>query len=148
MENNGKAVELLLVEDLEEDANLAIRSLKKYNLVNDIQWAEDGEEALDYLFARGQYHGRNAAHVPKVILLDLKLPKLNGLEVLKEIRQNEITRKIPVIIMTSSKEDKDIQVAYDLGANSYIVKPVDFHKFAEVVKEVGFYWLVLNQETR
>lgn len=144
----NKRVEVLLVEDLEEDANLTVRGLKKFNLINDIKWVEDGEEALNYLFARKEYEGRNVAFTPKIILLDLKLPKLNGLEVLEHIRGSETTKKVPVIVMTSSKEDIDIQKAYKLGANSYIVKPVDFHKFAEVIKEVGFYWLVLNQESR
>ena len=148
MLENAKPVEVLLVEDLEEDATLTIRSLKKYNLVNDIKWVEDGEEALEYIFGKGEYEGRNVLLKPKIIMLDLKLPKLDGLEVLRAIRNDERTKSIPVVIMTSSREDIDINRAYELGINSYIVKPVNFQKFADVVKEVGMYWLVFNQEAR
>lgn len=143
--DEGKPVEVLLVEDLQEDAELSIRALKKNNLVNDIKWVEDGEEALDYIFGRGEYADRNIEHKPKVILLDLKLPKVSGQEVLEKLKSDPLTKGIPVVVMTSSKEDKDIDRVYALGASSYIVKPVDFMKFAEAVAEVGHYWLLLNE---
>ena len=142
---NNDFIELLLIEDLEEDAQLTLRALRKNNLVNRIKWIEDGEDALNYLFAKDNYVDRDSHDTPKVILLDLKLPKINGLEVLKQIKSNEITKRIPVIVMTSSKESKDIDLAYSLGANSYIVKPIDFKKFAEVASSLGVYWLMINQ---
>jgi two-component system response regulator len=145
MINPENIAEILLVEDLEEDATLCVRSLKSHNFANEIKWVEDGAEALDYLFAKGEYAHRNKSLIPKIILLDLKLPKLSGLEVLEQIRNNPLTNKIPVIVMTSSKEEKDVKKAYALGANSYIVKPVEFKNFSEVIKEIGYYWLVLNQ---
>jgi two-component system, response regulator len=135
--------EVLLVEDREEDATLTIRALKKYNLINDIKWLEDGQHALDYLFGTGPEKITQA--IPKLILLDLKLPRVNGLEVLEQIKASEALRTIPVIIMTSSKEDVDIKKAYQLGANSYIVKPIDFGNFADAVKQLGMYWLILNE---
>jgi two-component system, response regulator len=137
--------EILLVEDNPEDAELTIRSLKKKNLANQLVVVEDGEEALEYLFCSGRYASRDASQVPRVILLDLKLPKVSGLEVLRALKQNVQTRKIPVVVVTSSREDPDIVAAYDLGANSYVVKPVDFDAFADAICNLGLYWLVVNQ---
>jgi two-component system response regulator len=138
-------VEILLVEDNLDDAELTIDALRKKNLASAITHVEDGEEALEFLFAEGRFAGRNSIQQPKLILLDLKMPKLSGLEVLKIIKSDKRTSKIPVVVLTSSKEEPDIQEAYALGANSYIVKPVTFEKFADVVATVGFYWLVVNQ---
>lgn len=135
--------EVLLIEDREEDAKLTIRALKKYNLINDIKWLEDGQYALDYLFGTGPEPVLQA--IPKLILLDLKLPRVNGLEVLEQIKASDVLKSIPVIMMTSSKEDVDIQKAYKLGVNSYIVKPINFQNFADAVKQLGMYWLMLNQ---
>lgn len=139
--------EIIIVEDNPMDAELMIRSLKKSNLANSLIVLEDGEQALDYIFCRGQYSNRDLG-VPKVIFLDLKLPKLGGLEVLEEIKSNEKTKNIPVVIVTSSKEDPDIAKAYSLGANSYVVKPVNFEKFSETIVQLGFYWLITNQDMR
>lgn len=135
-------IEILLVEDSEDDAELAIRALRKHNLANHLHHVEDGEEALDFFF------GENAVKVlPKLIMLDLKLPKLNGLEVLEKLRSMDVTKTIPIVILTSSKEDRDLEKAYKLGANSYIVKPVDFNRFVEAVGDLGLYWLRLNENT-
>lgn len=142
---NTDTTELLLVEDNPHDAELTIRSFKKRNLTNSIFVAEDGAEALDFIFARGKFISRDITHPPKVILLDLKLPKISGLEVLKTLKNDLQTRKIPVIVVTSSAEDPDIKAAYDLGANSYVVKPVDFDQFSETMSNLGFYWLLLNR---
>lgn len=144
-DNFKNHVEILLVEDNEDDAALIMRSLKKHNLTNQLVHVNDGAKALDFLFARGPYKGREINDVPKVVLLDLKMPKVDGLQVLREIRADERTRLIPIIIMTSSKEEKDIITSYKLGVNSYIVKPVEFENFAKAVAEVGLYWLMLNQ---
>jgi len=138
-------VEILLVEDNPNDAELAIRALKKHNLANHVAVVTDGEEALEFMFARGKYAKRNVESGPKIILLDLKLPKVGGLEVLREIKSDPRTKVIPVIVLTSSKEEKDIVESYKLGVNSYISKPVDFDKFVESVKDIGYYWLLLNQ---
>ena len=140
-----EGVEILLVEDSASDAELTIRALKKKNLANNLIHLRNGAEALDFLFARGAFGDRDADVVPKVILLDLKMPKVNGLEVLAEIRRDERTKTIPVVVLTSSKEDPDIDACYALGVNSYIVKPVEFDKFFKAVSELGFYWLLLNQ---
>jgi two-component system response regulator len=143
---NLDSVELLLVEDNINDAELAIRELKKHHLSNNFFHVKDGEEALDFLFAMGKYAGsRNANHTPKVVLLDIQMPKVNGIEVLQRIKADERTKTTPVVMLTSSKEDPDIQKCYDLGANSYIVKPVNFERFAEAIRNLGFYWLLLNQ---
>ena len=142
---NQSEVEILLVEDNPHDAEMAMRALKKNKLANNVALAADGEEALDFLFARGAYTGRNVEDGPKIILLDLKLPKVDGLEVLKAVKSDPRTRIIPVIVLTSSGEEKDIIESYHLGVNSYIVKPVDFDKFVEAVKGVGYYWLLLNK---
>lgn len=137
--------EIVLVEDNESDAELTIRALKKNNIVNKLIHLHDGEEALEYVFATGKYSERNINDLPKVILLDLKMPKVGGLEVLKKIKSDDRTKIIPVIILTSSKEDKDIIEGYKLGVNSYIVKPVGFENFAKAISEIGLYWLLLNQ---
>jgi two-component system response regulator len=141
-------VDILLVEDNPRDVELIVRALKKRNLANRLFAVEDGAEALDFIFCRGQYAWREVAHPPKVILLDLKLPKVNGLEVLRAIKADERTRTIPVVIVTSSGEDPDIQAAYALGANSYVVKPVEFDTFQEAMSHLGFYWLLVNQVTQ
>ncbi len=146
--NNPTDIEILLVEDNSRDAELMIRALKKRNLANNLIHVEDGSEALDFLFNRGKYEERKNNASPKIVLLDLKLPKLNGLEVLREIKKNEHTRRIPVVIVTSSAEDPDIKLAYELGANSYVVKPVNFEAFTEVMSNLGLYWLLINQHLR
>lgn len=141
----NKTVEILLVEDNDDDAHLALRALKKHNVSNSILWVKDGEEALDYMFFRGEFANRPKGQNPKLILLDLKMPKVDGLEVLAEIRKHADTVSTPVVMLTSSQEERDITESYNLGVNSYIVKPVDFNKFAEAIKDVGFYWVVLNK---
>ena len=146
MVNNKKQkVEVLLVEDNATDAELTIRELKKHNLANHLIWLKDGAEALDFVFARGRYADRDINSYPKIILLDLRLPKVDGLEVLTKIKSDPHTRKIPVVVLTSSREDKDIKESYKLGANSFIVKPVNFDSFSEVVIHLGFYWLLINE---
>jgi len=135
---------ILLVEDNPDDEALTLRALKRNNILNEVIVARDGAEALDYLFARGVYSERDAGRLPEVVLLDLKLPKIDGLEVLRQIRENEVTRRLAVVILTSSNEERDIMAGYDLGANSYIRKPVDFNQFMEAVRQLGVYWLVLN----
>lgn len=138
-------IEVLLVEDNMNDAEMTIRALKKNNLVNKLEHIKDGVEALDFLFATGKYSNRSVENTPKVILLDLKMPKVNGKEVLQKIRADERTRRIPVVILTSSKDDPDIQECYDLGANSYVVKPVQFEEFMKAITDMGLFWLVVNQ---
>jgi len=138
-------VEILLVEDNQTDAELTIRALKKRNLANSIELVKDGAEALDFIFATGKYAERNVNNTPKVILLDLRLPKVDGLEVLQKIKSDDRTKKIPVVILTSSNEDRDIAESYKLGVNSYINKPVDFDNFSETVSKLGFYWLLMNK---
>ena len=138
-------VEILLIEDNPGDAELTIRALRKNNVSNHITHLKDGQEALDFLFARGKYEGRDTNHKPKVILLDLKLPKLNGIEVLKEVKSNALTQKIPVVALTSSKENPDIEQCYKLGVNSYIVKPIVIEDFIKVVADLGLYWVLHNQ---
>ena len=139
---------ILLVEDNGSDEELTLRALRKGNIVNRVVVARDGAEALDYLFARGAHAGRNARDLPQVVLLDLNLPKLGGLEVLRAIRADERTKVLPVVILTSSREDRDLVGGYSAGANSYIVKPVDFTQFSDAVRQLGLYWLVLNQPPR
>lgn len=138
-------VEILLVEDNPADVELTLRALKKNNIANRIEVVTDGEEALDFIFARGKFAEMNHKSFPKLIILDLKLPKVSGLDVLASIKGNPKTRTIPVVVLTTSKEEKDIIESYKLGVNSYIVKPVDFDKFLDSAKEVGMYWLLLNQ---
>lgn len=135
---------ILLVEDNASDEELTLRALKKSNIANSVVVARDGAEALDFLFARGAYAGRDSTVLPQVVLLDLNLPKIGGLEVLRSIRADERTRLLPVVILTSSMEDKDLVSGYTSGANSYIVKPVDFIQFAEAVRQLQMYWVVLN----
>jgi two-component system, response regulator len=138
-------VEILLVEDNPNDVELTQHALKKNNIVNHIEIVRDGAEALDYLFATGLYAGRDINHPPRVILLDLKLPKVDGLEVLKRIKSDPRTQPIPVVVLTSSREESDVVESYHLGVNSYIRKPVDFEKFTEAVRTIGMYWLLLNE---
>lgn len=138
-------VEILLVEDNMDDAEMTIRALRKKNLANSLIHLSDGEEALDFLFGRGKFAERNINFKPKLILLDLKMPKVDGMEVLEKVKSNSATKKIPVVILTSSKEDPDLQKCYELGANSYIVKPVEFESFINAVSELGLYWMLLNQ---
>jgi two-component system response regulator len=141
--DNG--VEILLVEDNPHDAELTMRALKKRHLANHLVWVKDGAEALDYLFGVSTDAPSARAHLPKVILLDLKLPKVEGLDVLRRIKSDEQTKAIPVVVLTSSREERDMVQSYQLGVNSYIVKPVDFENFSEAVAQMGMYWLLLNQ---
>ena len=143
--NDSTAVEILLVEDSAEDLELAVRALRKANLTNHIEVARDGAEALDFIFCEGRHAARKIADAPKVILLDLKLPKVDGLEVLQRIKADPRTRHIPVVVLTSSQEQSDVVKSYRLGVNSYIVKPVNFDSFAAAVQQLGMYWLLLNQ---
>jgi CheY-like chemotaxis protein len=143
-----KKVEILLVEDNPTDAELCIRALKKNNLANELVWVKDGVEALDFLFGTGVYAGRDLTATPRVVLLDLRLPKVDGMEVLRRIKEDERTRTIPVVVLTSSKEDRDIAESYQLGVNSFISKPVEFDAFAKTVSELGLYWLLVNHPPR
>jgi len=138
-------VEILLVEDNPDDAALTIRALKKHNLANRLTHLKDGVEALEFIYGTGAYAGRNVSITPKVILLDLKMPKVNGIEVLTKLKADPATRTIPVVVLTSSAEDPDIKKCYELGANSYIVKPVEFDNFTKKISELGMYWMVLNK---
>jgi CheY-like chemotaxis protein len=142
MEYNN--VEILLIEDNMNDAELAIRAFRKGNINNNLIHLKDGAQALEFLFGTGKFEGRDCSNKPKVILLDLKMPKMDGLEVLTHIKANELTKAIPVVVLTSSKEHPDIDRAYSLGANSYIVKPVELDEFTKVVTDLGFYWLLKN----
>ncbi|HEY4287525.1 MAG TPA: response regulator [Puia sp.] len=138
-------VEVLLVEDNIHDAEMTIRALKKVNLANNLFHVKDGEEALDFIFAQGKFAGRETSNLPKVILLDIKMPKVDGIEVLRQLKSREESKVIPVVIMTSSKEEQDVINSYQLGVNSYVVKPVDFEGFAKAVSQLGLYWLLTNQ---
>ncbi len=142
---NPESLDILLVEDNQDDVDLALHALQRTKVANHIFVVRDGEEALDFLFCRGAFADRSFDHPPKLVLLDLKLPKIDGMEVLRQIKDDARTRKTPVVIMTSSKEDRDLVSGYNLGANSYIQKPVDFDQFRETIKNVGLYWLVTNQ---
>ena len=143
--SNGRAVEILVVEDNPQDLELLLRALKKANLGNRIEVARDGAEALEFVFCEGAHAARRIEDVPKVILLDLKLPKVDGLEVLQRIRSDPRTKAIPVVVLTSSKEQKDVVESYRLGVNSFVVKPVSFEQFAGAVQQLGLYWLLLNE---
>jgi two-component system response regulator len=138
-------VEILLVDDSPEDVELTVLALRRNKLSNDIQVAEDGAEALDFLFCRGPHKERTFSHPPRLVLLDLKLPKVDGLEVLRTIRADERTKTIPVVILTSSKEQKDVIDGYNLGVSAYIQKPVDFDQFADTIRQIGMFWLLINQ---
>lgn len=137
-------VEILLVEDSANDAELTMRALKKGGLANRLMWVKNGEQALDFLFRRGEYANRDGAS-PRLVLLDLKMPGMDGIEVLKAIKADEATRRIPIVVMTSSQEEKDIGQTYDLGVNSYVVKPVDFNSVTDIVRQAGYYWLAINR---
>jgi two-component system, response regulator len=136
---------ILLVEDNPSDVGLTRRALERSHVANELVVVEDGQDALDYLFAAGAYAGKHAADLPALVLLDLKLPRVDGLEVLRRMRADERTRRLPVVVLTSSKEEQDVAASYDNGANSYMHKPVDFAQFAEAVRQLGLYWLVLNE---
>lgn len=138
-------ISIVLVEDNPADAELAIRALRRGRIGNHVQWLQDGAEALDFLFCRGNYAHRTMTNQPKVILLDLKLPKVNGLEVLRQLKSDPRTQTIPVVVLTSSAEDSDVIESYQLGVNSYIVKPVDFEQFNHAVQQLGFYWVLFNR---
>jgi len=140
--------EILIIEDNPNDAELMLRSLKKNNLVNKITVIEDGADALDFIFCKGKYNSRDCSKQPTVIFLDLKLPKVDGLELLKKIKSDKKTNKIPVIVVSSSDQDPDIRSAYELGANSYVVKPVEFKDFVEKISQLGLYWLIINEKPR
>ncbi len=140
-----KSKTILLVEDNPDDVQLTLRALKKSNIMNEVVVVQDGIEALDYLFGTGKYQGRDSKILPQVVLLDLKMPRMDGLEVLQRLRKDERTKLQPVVILTTSSEDRDRVESYKLGANSYIRKPVDFNQFSEAVRQLGLYWLVLNE---
>lgn len=142
---NSKVVEILLVEDDDDDASLTIMALKRKNLVNNLIRLKDGAQAIDFVFSQGAFAGRPADEFPRVILLDLKMPKMSGIDVLRRIKADDRTKHIPVVVLTSSKENPDLAICYQLGANSYIVKPVVFEDFLNAIAELGFYWLVLNE---
>lgn len=137
-------VEILLVEDNPEDAEMTMRALRKRNLANQLHWVKDGAEALDYLFCTGAYAGRNPRHPPKLVLLDIKMPKVDGIEVLRRIKASDL-KAVPVVIMTSSNEERDVLESYQLGVNSYIVKPVQFDSFIDTVASIGMYWMLTNR---
>ena len=138
-------VEILLVEDNTEDAEMTLRALRRNNLGNRVHWVKDGEEALEFMFSTGQYAARSAAPTPKLVMLDLKMPKVDGIEVLRRLKQSEATRPVPVVVMTSSNEDSDVLKSYHLGVNSYIVKPIQFDVFLETVAKIGLYWVITNR---
>jgi CheY-like chemotaxis protein len=143
--NDMNIIETLLVEDNRDDLDMTLRALRQANLANNIQVARDGAEAMDFIFGEGPHAGRDIEKGPKLVLLDLKLPKIDGMEVLKRMKEDPRTKTIPVVMLTSSKEQKDVIESYKLGVNSYIVKPVNFEGFSEAVQELGMYWLLLNQ---
>jgi two-component system response regulator len=138
-------VEILLVEDNPRDAEMTLRALKRNNLANKVHWVKDGEEALDYVFCTGAYTARDPATPPKLVMLDIKMPKVDGIEVLRRMKSTEATRAIPVVVMTSSNEERDVVESYALGVNSYIVKPVEFDSFHETVAKIGLYWVITNR---
>ncbi len=142
---NSTPVEILLIEDNPSDVKLTLKALQKHSLANKVTVLKDGAAALDFLFAQGMYSDRNFKEVPKVIFLDLKLPLVDGIEVLRKIKSEDLTKKIPVVVLTSSKESRDIEECYKLGVNSYVVKPLDFEKFLEAVSNIGLYWVLMNE---
>lgn len=144
MLNNAPAIEILLVEDNPNDVELALRSFKKNKLVNRIQIVHDGEEALDYLFGRGNYAGRDSSCMPRLIITDLNMPRVNGIELLKQIRSDSRTKDIPVIVLTTSREERDVLETNSLGINSYMLKPVNFDQFVDSVRQIGFHWMLLK----
>ena len=139
-----REIEILLVEDNPADAEMTLRALRRNNLANKVHWVKDGEEALDYMFGRGSYAGR-ASGLPRLVMLDLKMPKIDGIEVLRALKADAATRAVPVVVMTSSNEERDVVASYALGVNSYIVKPVQFEAFHEVVAKIGLYWVLTNR---
>lgn len=143
--NHYKTIEILLVEDNPNDIELTRRALGKHNLLSKVHVVKDGEEALDYIHCRNKYQGRDKSDLPKMVLLDLKLPKVDGMEVLREIRSNKNTQYLPVVVLTTSKSESDVRESYRLGINSYIVKPVDYTKFVDAVAQIGLYWLMMNE---
>jgi two-component system response regulator len=145
MNEKFNEVEILLVEDNMSDAELIIRALRKVNLANNVVHLKDGAEALDFIFALGEFAARDKKKVPKVIMLDIKMPRVDGIEVLRQLKASDDSKLIPVVIMTSSKEEQDIIVSYELGVNSFVVKPVEFNDFAKAVSELGLYWVLVNQ---
>ncbi len=146
--SNSQSKVVLLVEDSPDDVVLILRAFRKYNIMNEVVVASDGAEALDYLFGKGKYAGRDMSNSPEVVLLDLKLPKVDGLEVLQRLRADERTKHLPVVILTSSNEERDLIKGYKLGANSYVQKPVEFTQFSEAVGRLGIYWLLLNKSPK
>jgi two-component system, response regulator len=144
MEDSAQ-VEILLVEDDPADAEMTLRALRRNNLANRVHWVKDGAEALEYMFRSGAYAGRDANHAPKLIMLDIKMPKVDGIEVLRRLKANDATRRVPVVVMTSSNEEQDVLESYRLGVNSYIVKPVHFDAFLETVAKIGLYWVLTNR---
>ncbi len=142
---NSTPVEILLIEDNPSDVKLTLKALQKHSLANKVTVLKDGAAALDFIFAQGMYSDRNFKEVPKVIFLDLKLPLVDGIEVLRKIKSEDLTKKIPVVVLTSSKESRDIEECYKLGVNSYVVKPLDFEKFLEAVSNIGLYWVLMNE---
>jgi len=148
MKEPSSSIELLIVEDNPQDLELALRALKKGNITNRIEVARDGAEALEFLFCRGAHASRKITDTPKVVLLDLKLPKVDGLDVLRQIKADPRTRTIPIVVLTSSREQSDLIASYQIGVNSYIVKPVNFESFSKAVQDLGLYWLILNQPPR
>lgn len=145
MDMINQEVEILLVEDNMGDAELTMRALKKNNMFNKLVHLQDGAEAIDFIFGQGSYTGRKVEHGPKIILMDIKMPKVDGLQVLQKVKSDDRTKKIPVVMLTSSKENPDIDTSYSLGANSYVVKPVDFESFVKTVRDLGMYWMLINQ---
>jgi two-component system, response regulator len=143
-----KEIQILLAEDNASDAEMTINALKKDGLANKLLHVKDGAAALDYIFAEGIYTGRQVEDTPRVVLLDLKMPKVNGIEVLQKIRADERTKRTPVVVLTSSKEDPDIYKCYNMGANSYVVKPVEFDKFQKAISDLGLYWMIVNQQSQ
>lgn len=148
MNENIHNIEIILVEDSMEDADLIMRSLRKNNLCNSVIHLKDGAEAMDFMFAQGEFSSRNIMDKPKVVLLDLKMPKVDGLQVLRALKSDLRTKSIPVVIMTSSREDRDVIESHELGVNSYVVKPVSFESFAKAVADLGLYWLMINQSPK